>query len=347
MGEILPSRDLPDSTGGGIQSPIPPPVRFIGFVVLFNSLLWVFGLFVQIRGWVDMATSYILLFIMWGIGILIALAFAFQSKVAHKKVAVLAASMLWAAALLCLNRIAKPPRVSTNAPTATASMANSSVSPGATTSPNSNTPPKQPPNLSSTNGAKLPSAAEIADEIEKRESGKVKIGVGESVSTQVTRAKPAEAAGRVKVALREMVLDDANIPTTTHIHLENPGDEIRVEATDIYYFMDRKEYSPEKTQTQLEQQLWSQMLLGAWKPAVIPEMTMVTIPLSITDSHHLGPDGRSMSLDAAHQLIQQGRLLYFIGAGRDAKSKELLWQFCFFYDKEYPTNWTLCSAGHN
>lgn len=100
---------------------IPPPhqpktdtvraaLRFAGLAFLFNALLWLFGLFVQIRGWAnDVRTSYVILSVMWIIGTLICLAVANQSNLQRKLLATLIASTLWAAALVGLNAIAPKP----------------------------------------------------------------------------------------------------------------------------------------------------------------------------------------------------------------------------------------------
>jgi hypothetical protein len=152
----------------------------------------------------------------------------------------------------------------------------------------------------------------------------------------------------MKITLRQMVLDNAVMPTAMHIRLENPGNEVQAEATDIIYLMNRSEYSPKgPSQTQLEEELWNKMLSGIWKPIVIPAMTSATIPVDTFGRNHVGPDGRPVSPDLVHKLVGQGWLLYFMGAGRDKRSARLLWQFCFCYDKDYSTDWNLCSAGHN
>jgi len=61
------SEDMEISSGHG--GPIRPSrgtdavrvVKFVGFALLFNLLLWLFALFAQIRGWVDVTASYFIL----------------------------------------------------------------------------------------------------------------------------------------------------------------------------------------------------------------------------------------------------------------------------------------------
>jgi hypothetical protein len=88
---------------------LPPVMRFIGFAFLFNLLLWLLALFVQIRGWVDVTASYIILAAMWGIGSVICLAFAMQSGLRKKWLAATGASLVWLLALAGLNAVAPRP----------------------------------------------------------------------------------------------------------------------------------------------------------------------------------------------------------------------------------------------
>ena len=145
MGEIIPpGHDLPDSACETRPSLPSPVVKFVGFVFLFNALLWVFGLFVQIRGWVDLATSYLLLGVMWVIGVSIAFAFAFQGRIAHRKLAVVAASVVWGLALVGLNTIAKPPRAANVANAVVPSQARTSQDRSTSALPTAPTsPPKK------------------------------------------------------------------------------------------------------------------------------------------------------------------------------------------------------------
>jgi hypothetical protein len=154
----------------------------------------------------------------------------------------------------------------------------------------------------------------------------------------------------VRVLNRQMLLDETRMPRGVRVEIENYGGEARVEATDIVYFMDRKEYSPTgKSQTQLEEGLWQKMLNGNWKPTVLPTRVPVSLPIIPSDIHHgVGPKDKRITPNLVHQLLKNGRLMYFIGAGREQSTKKILWQFCFYYDNDDDsTSWNLCSAGHN
>jgi hypothetical protein len=90
-------------------TPTRPYTKFIGFALLFNALFWLFGLFVQIRGWIDVTASYVVLGLMWLIGASICLAVAHQSRISRKTIAVAISSGVWALALIGLNAIAPQP----------------------------------------------------------------------------------------------------------------------------------------------------------------------------------------------------------------------------------------------
>lgn len=89
---------------------VPPVVKFIGFAFLFNALLWLFGLFVQIRGWVDVTASYIVLLAMWVVGSLICLGIAVQLRLQRRWLATGLSALTWAAALVGLNSLAPKPK---------------------------------------------------------------------------------------------------------------------------------------------------------------------------------------------------------------------------------------------
>jgi hypothetical protein len=84
-------------------------VKFVGFALLFNLLLWLFALFAQIRGWVDVTASYFILLAMWVVGTLICLALGAQLRLQRKRVAIGLGSVAWAGALMGLNAIAPKP----------------------------------------------------------------------------------------------------------------------------------------------------------------------------------------------------------------------------------------------
>lgn len=83
--------------------------KFIGFALLFNLLLWLFALFAQIRGWVDVTASYFILLAMWFVGTLICLALGAQLRLQRKRLAVTLGSVVWAGALIGLNAVAPKP----------------------------------------------------------------------------------------------------------------------------------------------------------------------------------------------------------------------------------------------
>lgn len=138
-----------DSTS--IRSRVSPVVKFVGFGLLLNALLWFFGLFVQIRGWIDLRASYVVLGIMWGIGTLICLGAAAQSRIRHRIGSTIFGSLLWAAALVGLNRVAPKPHTEQSPvvvviapspvqPTTTVPLPKKDRSQKASPSPNSETP---------------------------------------------------------------------------------------------------------------------------------------------------------------------------------------------------------------
>jgi hypothetical protein len=104
----------PHNQGSGQLQPVPPPinadghavVKFVGLAFLFNALLWLFGLFVQIRGWIDVTASYVVLLVMWVVGVAICLAVASQVKLPRRWPAIIVSSLLWASALAGLNAVA-------------------------------------------------------------------------------------------------------------------------------------------------------------------------------------------------------------------------------------------------
>jgi hypothetical protein len=112
-----------------------PVVRFVGFATLFNLLLWLLALFVQIRGWVNVTASYFILFAIWVVGVLISLAAALGSRIQHKSLAVTTAAILWAFAVLALNTIAPKPTETKVIPAPTSPPANSVNSQPTTFSP--------------------------------------------------------------------------------------------------------------------------------------------------------------------------------------------------------------------
>lgn len=120
--------------------------KFIGFAILFNALLWLFGLFVQIRGWAnDVTTSYIILAFMWVVGTLICLATANQLRLQRRLLATTIGSMVWAIALIGLNAVAPKP-VNMPAAGTAASLAGSSEAQRQTpTSPTSSFASDLPP----------------------------------------------------------------------------------------------------------------------------------------------------------------------------------------------------------
>jgi len=83
--------------------------KFIGFALLFNLLLWLFALFAQIRGWVDVTASYFILLGMWAVGTLICLALGAQLRLQRNRLAIALGSVIWAAALIGLNAVAPKP----------------------------------------------------------------------------------------------------------------------------------------------------------------------------------------------------------------------------------------------
>jgi hypothetical protein len=100
-------------SGGQLRRREPDSVhavgKFIGFALLFNLLLWLFALFAQIRGWVDVTASYVILFAMWIVGTLICLALGAQLRLQRKRLAVVVGSVIWAGALMGLNAVAPKP----------------------------------------------------------------------------------------------------------------------------------------------------------------------------------------------------------------------------------------------
>ena len=92
-------------------------LRFIGLGVLFNGLIWFFGFFVDMRGWISVSASYIALAGMWVVGFAIILALAAQTKISHKRLVVFLASALWTIALWGLDRSASPQESSHRAET--------------------------------------------------------------------------------------------------------------------------------------------------------------------------------------------------------------------------------------
>jgi hypothetical protein len=100
---------VPGTGRGPSSNSTNPVLRFIGLAFFFNLLLWLFALFVQVRGWVGLSASYLILGAIWFVGTVICYGVAVNSRIYRVRLATLVSSLALAAALVGLNAVAPKP----------------------------------------------------------------------------------------------------------------------------------------------------------------------------------------------------------------------------------------------